>query len=268
MMSAPHTLGAPAEDGYLRSLSIFDRVGDPTLDTAPIQHSMPPRDRLLPGILTLTALGGIVTALIIWPELLPTPGFGLGRFHEGSRRVDFLLGAGAARDLAGRAPAPDSEGPLRPLDNGAPSRAVEPGSMANPMPTSSGAAGPGRAGGASGSGEGHSSAQGGVGDGLGTAQSGQYQAPGYDHRLVPIFKPVPAYTAGAGESLDFLAETVTVIASVAEDGTVTKAWATDGPPKLFQLAVQAAMRWRFEPLAAHGLKAPQEMKILFHCRLL
>jgi hypothetical protein len=267
-MSDPHSISLPAEDGYLRSLSIFDQVGDPTTDPAPIQHSMPPRDRLLPGILTLTVLGGILAAMLIWPELLPTPPFGLGRFHEGSRRVDFLLGSGTARDLAGSAPTPGAEGLLRPLDNGAASKAVAPGWTANPMPTS--------AGGASGSGDGLSSAQGGVaggtasssGDGLGTAQSGQYHAPGYDHRLIPIFKPVPTYTAGAGESLEFLAETVTVIASVAEDGTVTKAWANDGPPKMFQLAVQAAMRWRFEPLAAHGLKAPQEMKIIFHCRLL
>lgn len=50
---------------------------------------------------------------------------------------------------------------------------------------------------------------------------------------------------------------------VGEDGIPFSGEAIDGPSNLYMECVQTALRWRFEPLGAHGLEAPYMVVISF-----
>ncbi len=60
-----------------------------------------------------------------------------------------------------------------------------------------------------------------------------------------------------------LAQPVLVRVRIGEDGVPLSATALSGPPQLFDVCVRTALRFRWEPLAPHGLKAPQVITITF-----
>lgn len=82
-----------------------------------------------------------------------------------------------------------------------------------------------------------------------------------DFRLVLIHHEVLTHQLVSGENLT--GKTVRVRITIGSDGVPASAEALAGPPELFSEAVQTALKYRFEPLAPHGLKAPYEINVNF-----
>ena len=88
------------------------------------------------------------------------------------------------------------------------------------------------------------------------------QPPGPDHQMVVVYAYRPLYQLPPHGTL--LRAVVTVAIVVDEEGRVTSAKAIQGPDLLWANAEESALKWRFEPLAKHGLRAPQRINIDFH----
>lgn len=83
-----------------------------------------------------------------------------------------------------------------------------------------------------------------------------------DFKLVPIHRE-PAWSRLPATDPD-LTLPVRVRILVGADGIPFQAVAIAGPQRLYQECVDAALRWRFEPLAPHGLTAPCDLVLIFH----
>lgn len=83
-----------------------------------------------------------------------------------------------------------------------------------------------------------------------------------DYRLV-LLHSEPADTYVTAGSPDLMVP-VRVRVLIGEAGTPVSAVVISGPEPLHASCVQAALRYRWEPLEPHGLKAPIEMILTFH----
>ena len=243
-------------DPYFRSLSIHDEGGDPTLDPNPISSAMPPANRLLAGYgaLLIYAAAGLLLALVpscfIGPEArLPPIGPGRGASFAVLLREVALPPLENHEGGAGGTLAGDGQ-PL------APARA--PGDLAPSLPVGpAGGTGPLGLGGTG------SGGNGGAGSGWGVRATPSKVRPLHDFQLIPILMPRARHDLLPGE--DGSVAAVEVSLTVEDDGRVSRALPVSGPTFLFPSVLEAALRWRFEPLAPHGLKGPQEVKVRFIC---
>lgn len=85
--------------------------------------------------------------------------------------------------------------------------------------------------------------------------------PSGDGRLVVLLRVDARYTPPIDE--EDRRQPVIVRLTVGADGVPLAAEPLSGPERRFPEARAAALRWRFEPLAAHGLPAPQQVRITF-----
>lgn len=83
-----------------------------------------------------------------------------------------------------------------------------------------------------------------------------------DFKLVPIHRE-PAWSRLPATDPD-LTLPVRVRILIGADGVPFQAVAIAGPERLYQECVAAALRWRFEPLATHGLTSPYNLVLNFH----
>jgi hypothetical protein len=60
---------------------------------------------------------------------------------------------------------------------------------------------------------------------------------------------------------------VVVLLTIGPEGIPTGARPLSGPKPLYPETLAAAMKWRFEPLAPHGLSAPYSLRLTFHPQL-
>lgn len=86
-----------------------------------------------------------------------------------------------------------------------------------------------------------------------------------DFRLVLVHAEVFNHRLGVGEAGPKAA--VRVRLSIGADGIPVRAQAVEGPPLLYREAEAVALKYRFEPLAPHGLRAPYVTHILFAPRM-
>lgn len=93
--------------------------------------------------------------------------------------------------------------------------------------------------------------------GIGTGR----EAATFDFSLIPIKRVMVRYQLRRGESIS--KEPVKVRILVGDDGVPLQATVVSGPVRFHEEALIAARKWRFEPLAAHGLKAPVSSVITF-----
>lgn len=93
------------------------------------------------------------------------------------------------------------------------------------------------------------------------------RAPGSspDFRLVPMRQVVVNHRMSAGESSVPMPVRVRIL--IGEDGIPFQATVVSGPEYMHAESLQAALGWRFEPLRAHGLKAPVELVLIFRPNL-
>jgi hypothetical protein len=83
-----------------------------------------------------------------------------------------------------------------------------------------------------------------------------------DQRLVPTRQVTIQHRLAPGESALVTAVRVRIL--IGEDGVPLRATIVSGPAYLHAQALKAAYEWRFEPLGAHGLKAPLSLTLTFH----
>jgi len=83
-----------------------------------------------------------------------------------------------------------------------------------------------------------------------------------DFRLVPTRQVPLHHRLSHGESDRKEATRVRIL--IGEDGVPIQATVVSGPAYLHEEARKAALEWRFEPLGAHGLKAPLPLTLTFH----
>ena len=105
---------------------------------------------------------------------------------------------------------------------------------------------------------------GGLGGGRGWGDGRQVSSehPKFDYQLIPVTRITPSFTLQPGQTA--IATIVIVRITIEEDGRVSSAKALKGPEYLWSNAENNALCWTFEPLAKHGLKAPQTVQITFH----
>lgn len=83
-----------------------------------------------------------------------------------------------------------------------------------------------------------------------------------DHQVVPI-RQVRLFANDFPWEAKAARQPVRVRLVIGPDGVPRRATAISGPEFLRAAAERAAMEWRFEPLAAHGLEAPLALTITF-----
>lgn len=88
------------------------------------------------------------------------------------------------------------------------------------------------------------------------------RAKGPDYELVLLHEE-PALTDITAHSPDLLIP-VKVLVQIGNNGHPLSAEAVSGPARLHASCIETAMRYRWEPLAPHGLKAPVPITITFH----
>jgi len=86
--------------------------------------------------------------------------------------------------------------------------------------------------------------------------------PRLDYQLVPLRKENLRITASF-QDLNLHGTQVHVRIQINDAGIPIHAEAIAGPPSLRKRCVEAALKWRFEPLSRHGLSAPQSLTIHF-----
>lgn len=91
---------------------------------------------------------------------------------------------------------------------------------------------------------------------------GQGSGPSFDHKMVLVHEVRISHRLQRGESAD-PAIPVRVRVEIGADGVPLEARFVSGPLFLKTLAIDAALQWRFEPLAIHGLSAPQSVVVNF-----
>ncbi len=255
---SPRAIAAPP----LRPTTIFEPE-DPTLDPSAIAHSQPPPERLLPGMLSLGIYGALFLGWAFLATLIdrnsPT-----GRIGP-DRTVDVLLEPEAAHKQA-----PDAKeelpvkvrGTLGSLDSKsiAPETDVPNTTLANLHRTDfvlyanpSLVPAPGDAGPS-------------AGQGAGTLARG-VASPGkaLDYELIATHQVELFYQLSPGQTQSPCV--IVVAIQIEADGRVSRASAISGPTYLYPAAESAARRWTFEPLSAHGLRAPYRIKISFHYKM-
>jgi TonB family protein len=270
-------------DSYHRPLSIYDLVGDPTEDDAPILHATPPRDALVPGLLTLAFSASVFTVLMVCPDfLLNGGGLRSSATTRTSRQMDLILDP-SFPELA-PAPSADRGGGQPGGGNGAidpalashvvsnipatilppedlqqirfPDRAVLAGDSTLPVA-------PGGDGFRKGHGEGILGSGGSAKVGTNLTSVKVEPVSRFDYQLIPI-KTAPAlFVHTAKEMSEMLANPLVVVVTVNEDGKVINARVKSGPSQFHAAALKLAFQWAFDPLAKHGLKAPLEADIRF-----
>lgn len=257
-----------------RPLTIHDLVVDPTLDPSPIMHSMPPKDRFLPGFSVLVAGSLISLMLVLAPSFFTRPMDSAPRpLALSGCFMDIVLSADPSPVVNGRGSGGNDLSPGKGLIKGPnPSRRVAVSMedmvpLALPLrdipsfeerrqgPFSDSPGGDGRPG-AIGNGDGRGVGGSGIGKALGKT---------FDHQLVPRFQPRASYRLKAGESGDNTIVDVEI--TVEDDGHVSQAVALSGPVFLYPSVCEAAKHWTFEPLGLHGLKGPLKTRIHFTCKL-
>jgi hypothetical protein len=271
-------------DSYHRPQSIYDLVGDPTVDEAPILHATPPRDTLVPGLLTLVFSASVFTVLLVCPDFLLKGGVlnAPGNPSESSRRTDILLDT----DYPQLAPAPVSasgsgqpgggNGAIDPrlknlVVSNIPANLFPPEDLQNiRYPDRMALAGdpslpvvPGGDGFRKGHGEGTLGSAGAAYSRTTSPAAKVEMVSKYDYQLVPTRTAPVQYTYSPEEMRELVATPLIVVVTVGADGKVIRARAKSGPKQLFDSAVKIALQWTFEPLAEHGLKAPIEADIRF-----
>jgi TonB family protein len=85
----------------------------------------------------------------------------------------------------------------------------------------------------------------------------------YDFRLIPTRQVEAIHQMVRGENPALL-EPVRVLIQVDNDGVTFQATVVSGPAFLHEESLKAARQWRFEPLAAHGLKGPIYLTLTFY----
>lgn len=85
----------------------------------------------------------------------------------------------------------------------------------------------------------------------------------YDFRLTPTRQVEAIHQMVRGENPGLM-EPVRVLIQVDDAGVPFQVTVVAGPAFLHEEALAAARQWRFEPLAAHGLKGPVYMTLTFH----
>lgn len=100
------------------------------------------------------------------------------------------------------------------------------------------------------------------GTGRDATRGGKKAEPVHDLQLVVVHQE-PAVSDLAFEDPE-LKVPVRVLLTIGAEGLPTEARATSGPEALYADVLQAAMKWRFEPLAPHGLTSPQFIRLTFH----
>lgn len=85
---------------------------------------------------------------------------------------------------------------------------------------------------------------------------------GPDFQLIAIRQVHLTYQMAPGDGY-LMADPPQVRILIGADGVPFWATLVSGPEKLKDLAIKAALGWRFEPLGAHGLKAPMALTITF-----
>lgn len=266
-------------DPYLqRPLTIHDLVLDPTLDPSPIAHSMPPKDRLVPGFAVLATGSLLGLCLALAPTLFSPPepstlGLALWR----GRHMDVVLEADPSPGAngggsGGTSPKPSAgltERSTEPTQAAIPSEDLIP---LKPSPFDLPADGEKakNLGSFNPAGDGHPRAMGqGNGKGVGGTGTTVTTSPPpqevFDHQLVPRVMPRASYRLKPGEKGE--STLVVVEVTVEEDGHVSQVQPLSGPAFLYPCVCEAARQWRFELLALHGLKGPQKTRIRFTCAL-
>jgi hypothetical protein len=91
---------------------------------------------------------------------------------------------------------------------------------------------------------------------------GAGSGPVFDHKIVLIHEARIFHRLQRGESADPTIP-VRVRVKIGADGVPLEAMFVSGPLFLKTLAIDAALQWRFEPLAIHGLSAPQTVVVNF-----
>ncbi|WLT30141.1 hypothetical protein [Geothrix sp. PMB-07] len=89
----------------------------------------------------------------------------------------------------------------------------------------------------------------------------------YDFKLIPTRQVSVRHQLKPGEPTKVAAD-VLVRLQIGEDGVPMDASVLSGPAFLHAESIQAALQWRFEPLAPHGLKAPLSLTLVFQPFLL
>lgn len=101
------------------------------------------------------------------------------------------------------------------------------------------------------------------GTGQDAGRGGRRLSPGTpDYKLVLLHQE-PADTDLTANSAELMVP-VKVLVLIGEEGRPTSARVLSGPEPLHAPCIQAALRYRWEPLEPHGLKAPIEMVLTFH----
>jgi len=252
-----------------RPITIFESE-DPTLDPSAITHALPPRDKLLPGTLSLILYGALVAVLALWPEFLTSETRDAPRLP--SRQMNIILDptfpvpkpvpAGGGHEGKGGVAQAPLTAPALPEAVPIKAREMIPEALTpvlDPLPVIAGGDGRSR-----GSGPGSGGGTGG-GTGWGDGRKAKFDGPEFDYQLKPLTTVRPNFRLGPGQATGD--EHVTVRITVEEDGRVSSAKAVGGPEYLYLNAEQNALCWLFEPLAKHGLKGPQVARIVFHYKL-
>lgn len=263
-----------------RPTTIHDLVMDPTLDFSPIEHSMPPKDRLLTGyaVLTTCSLLALLLSLApsafsrstdpirrivslsmadpaVWLREDPSVGFNGG----GSGGESLRPGKGMDQNLKARAQVSLASVDLPPL----PPIAMDlpfTGEVSPLHPTAE----PGGDGRPRAKGRGNGKGVGGTGKGAGGQAT--VVAKAFDFALIPLFIPRVHYQLQPGESGD--AAVVEILLTVEDEGVVSQVAVLSGPPFLHATTMTAARQCQFEPLPLHGLKGPMTVKLRFVCHLM
>ncbi|HJV48335.1 MAG TPA: hypothetical protein VJ549_03575 [Geothrix sp.] len=89
----------------------------------------------------------------------------------------------------------------------------------------------------------------------------------FDFQLVPTRRAQASHQLIWGQE-SAAEEPVKVRIQVGEDGLPFEATVVSGPPFLHAESIKAALQWRFEPLALHGLKAPISTVLTFYPNLM
>lgn len=256
-----------------RPLTIFE-AEDPTLDPEAISHALPPRDKLVPGALSLLLYGTLVAGLVFWPDILvPEHKEGWDLPSMPQQRLNIILEpsslpvpkpgpqGGGEKGTGSLAPFPLSVPQALPEAELLKTRESIPQDLNPVLDVKRPASVSGGNGRSPGSGPGSGGGTGG-GTGWGSGRAVKADLPDFDFQLKPVKMIRPNYTLRQGQAA--IATTVVVRVTIEEDGRVSSAKAVEGPEFLWSNAENNALCWLFEPLAQHGLKAPQVLKIAFH----
>jgi TonB family protein len=84
-----------------------------------------------------------------------------------------------------------------------------------------------------------------------------------DRQLIPTHQVMVSHQLTRGEEAA-LREPVRVRVLIGDDGVPFQVVILSGPGFLHEEALKAAREWRFEPLQAHGLKAPVSLTLIFY----